>query len=415
MVLSLDLNRAALVLVDIQRDFVHPEGLFARRFEAPGDAADLAALVGNCQRLIGAMHATNRPVVFVKEVFRPDYADCAIAPVWVERGLDAASGFVVEGTWGAELMDGLAPEPRDYVLIKKGHGAFQHTHLDRLLGNLGVEHLLVTGGTVAGCVSDTVRMGAALGYEQFVVTDAVYPARSPHLDSLVNRVDFIATADVLAQAAALGDAPPRPSEPAREALLVIDMQNDFLHPDGAMHRHGQLAMTDADRERVVANTRRLADAVRARDWPVIWVRVAQRADVLDTALAEAGTRRRGIPPEARFIERGGWGAALVDGLTPEPHDLILDKHGHSAFGFTPLHRILRNLRVRRCLVAGGVTNGCVSDTVREGVGLGYAMTIVSDATYPPDDPYLEVLANRGAVRATADVLAGLLRAAAGAE
>jgi nicotinamidase-related amidase len=415
MALSLDLTRAALVLVDIQRDFVHPEGLFARRFEAPGDAEDLAALVGNCQRLIGAMHAANRPVVFVKESFRPDYADCAIAPVWVERGLDAASGFVVEGTWGAELMDGLAPEPRDCLVIKKGHGAFQHTHLDRLLGNLGVEHLLVTGGTVAGCISDTVRMGAALGYEQFVVTDAVYPARSPHLASLVNRVECMTTDDVLALAASVYEAPPRPPEPAREALLVIDMQNDFLHPDGARHRHGQRAMPAADRARVVPNPRRLAEAVRARGWPVIWVRVAQRADTLDTALAEAGTRRRGIPPEARFIARGSWGAALVDGLTPGENDILLDKHGHSAFGFTPLHRILRNLRVRRCLVTGGVTNGCVSDTVREGVGLGYAMTIVSDATYPPDDPYLAVLANRGVVRSTADVLAALAPGPVGAD
>src|SRR3712207_2295843 len=187
--ISLDPARAALVLVDIQRDFVHPQGLFARQGDSM-DEADLAALVGNCQTLIAAMHRAGRPVVFVKEIFRADYADCAIAPVWVERGLNAASGFLVEGSWGAELMDGLAPEARDYVVIKKGLGGFQHTHLDRLLSNLGVEHCLFGGGTVGGCVGGTVRMGDALGYAQTVVTDPVYPAGSPDLASLASRAGF---------------------------------------------------------------------------------------------------------------------------------------------------------------------------------------------------------------------------------
>jgi nicotinamidase-related amidase len=112
-----------------------------------------------------------------------------------------------------------------------------------------------------------------------------------------------------------------------------------------------------------------------------------------------------MPPEAHYLEYGAWGTELVEGLQPEVGDFVLEKKGHSAFGFTPVHRILRNLRVRRCIVTGGATSGCVSDTVREGVGLGYEMAVVSDATYPPASPYLAVLARRGQLRTTQAILA----------
>jgi nicotinamidase-related amidase len=118
-----------------------------------------------------------------------------------------------------------------------------------------------------------------------------------------------------------------------------------------------------------------------------------------------------MPAEAHYVELGSWGSKLIDGLELNESDFFVEKKGHSAFGFTPLHRILRNLRVRRCLVSGGAVNGCLSDTVREGVSLGYEMTLISDATYPADSPYVEMLADLAEIRPTESLLQELTTAA----
>src|SRR5207245_5639602 len=85
-------------------------------------------------------------------------------------------------------------------------------------------------------------------------------------------------------------------------------------------------------------------------------------------------------------------------------DFMVEKKGGSGFGYTALHRILRNLNARRLIMTGGATTGCVWATVLDGVALGYDITVIADATYPPDSPDLATLARWCAVRPTADVL-----------
>lgn len=404
MALQLQLDRAALVLIDVQRDFLHPQGLFARRGWRQMDDAEVATLVQNCQRMIDALHSVRRPVIFLETAFRADYADCAIPPSWSECGLNAESGALVEGSWGARLMDGLTAEARDYVIIKKGHGGYLHTNLDRLLTNLGVQHCIVAGGDVSEAVSDTVRVGASLNYEHFLVEDAVYWPRSPYLALFKHRVEPCSTEAVVRLASApTATAAVKAGPPY--ALIMIDMQNDFIHPQGAMQRYGFSSLADEDRERMIDNNRKLIEALRARGWPVVFVKICRRADRIDDAQAPTGRRLRQIPPEAHYVEIGSWGAEYVDGLKPEAQgDIVLEKKAHSAFAFTPLHRIFRNLGVRNCLVSGGAVSGCLSDTVREGVGLGYRMTVISDATYPPRSPYMPMLASRAQIRPTEEVL-----------
>jgi nicotinamidase-related amidase len=419
---TLNLQSAALLLIDLQRDFVHPDGVLASFYGLGPD--DTSMLLANCRHLVEMLHAAERPVVYVTTAFRPDYADCALPTHWLAQAMQAAPPGIaataglaampasiavpalVEGTWGAGLVDGLTPEPRDYVVVKKGQAAFQHTILDRLLMNLGVTQCLIAGGAVTGALSSTVRQGAALGYEQYVVTDAVYPLRPTDLATLRNRVAYLTTPDVVdADVAAL----PAAVEPPGYALIVVDIQNDFVQPDGAMHRYGHSGMSDGERARIIANNESLAAAMRARGWPVIYVRDVQSWHGRDTVLGPMMRRAIPMPAEANFIKEGTWGAEFVDGLGRQGSDIEIVKRGNSAFGFTPLHRTLRNLRVRRCLVTGGAVIGCLSDTVREGAGLGYDLTIVSDAVYPPADPYLEVLGELSELRPTAAVLAELER------
>src|SRR4051794_20337080 len=94
MAISLRLDRAGLLLIDLQRDFVHPDGLAARRGLYRVDAADLKRIVESCNKLIDVMHRLGRPVVFVKQVLRPDHADALLPPGWARLGLDAESGFL---------------------------------------------------------------------------------------------------------------------------------------------------------------------------------------------------------------------------------------------------------------------------------------------------------------------------------
>jgi nicotinamidase-related amidase len=152
--------------------------------------------------------------------------------------------------------------------------------------------------------------------------------------------------------------------------------------------------------------------MHALGWPVIFIKIGRRADGVDNAQASSGRRLRPMPAEAHYMEMGSWGTQFIEGIAPEERDIVLEKKGNSAFGLTPLHRVLRNLGVRRCILTGGAISGCLSDTVREGIGLGYDLTVVSDATYPAHSPYLDVLAERTEVKPTAAVLAGLPETAA---
>jgi nicotinamidase-related amidase len=96
-----------------------------------------------------------------------------------------------------------------------------------------------------------------------------------------------------------------------------------------------------------------------------------------------------------------WAAELARGLAPREDDIRVVKRGASAFAFTPLHRVLRNLKVRRCVLAGGAVTGCLASSAREGAALGYEIAIAEDATYPARAPYLDVLRDYVDIRPSA--------------
>jgi len=278
--------------------------------------------------------------------------------------------------------------------VKKGLSAFQHTFLDRLLANLGVDQCVLAGG-LGHSLSSTARMAALLHYAVFVAQDAVPPRGSASLDTFKHRAEFVS-------AQALEEAAHAPAHSSREggpgyALVIVDMQNELLKgdPDASEDEHLQ---------RLIANNRELMAAMRELGWPVVLAGGARRPDLLDDARSRVAPVMHARPAGVPYRQLGSWGAQFLEGLQQQPSDIVVEKKGNSAFGFTPLHRILRNIGVRRCLVTGGAVSGCVSDTIREGIGLGYEMTMVSDAAYPLNAPYSGEIAELGQVRTTEDVL-----------
>ncbi|MCY4583215.1 MAG: cysteine hydrolase [Chloroflexi bacterium] len=402
--MQLVLDRAALLLIDVQRDALHPDGALGRAGQAPG-AAEASRLLDAWGRLIDLMREAGRPIVWVKTGLRADFADAAYAPVWLERRRAEVGPFFIEGSWGAGLMDGMEAAPDDYVVTKKGHSAYDNTHLDRLLTNLGVTQCIVAGGGVTDTIAETARTGGRLGYEQFVVEDALYPpdAAEPHAPR--KQAEVVSLADVFASAS----AEPEPARPGPDyAMVLVDMQNDFMNAERPHVLYGLSdPMPEEKRVNVVENTQQLSAAMRERGWPVIYVRVVRRQDNSDDVHSRTHRRARTLPPGVTHCAYGTWGAEMVDELTPEGDDYIVEKKGGSGFGYTPLHRILRNLNAQRLIMTGGAVTGCVWATALDGVALGYDITVIADATYPPDSPGLDSLAEWCSVRPTAEVLAGL--------
>jgi ureidoacrylate peracid hydrolase len=130
-----------------------------------------------------------------------------------------------------------------------------------------------------------------------------------------------------------------------------------------------------------------------------------RDHLIDTASAKVAIRAS----DTQYHIEGTWGSMIVEELSPGPRDYVVRKRGHSAFGTTHLHRLLRNLGVKTILVTGGSIVGCVADTAREGIGLGYRISIVADATYPPGKRELAfaALQERMEIRTTEETIATL--------
>lgn len=168
--------------------------------------------------------------------------------------------------------------------------------------------------------------------------------------------------------------------PATCALLLIDMQRDFLEPGGFGELLGndvsQLRRTIAPNQRLLAGWRRLGALV-------IHTREGHRPDLAD--LPDTKRRRgrgaRGIGdagPMGRILVRGEAGHDLIPELYPMAGEPVIDKPGKGAFWATDLHAILQNRGIRQLIVTGVTTEVCVHTTVREANDRGYDCLVPSD-------------------------------------
>jgi len=174
-VMGPDIDKSAMIIVDMQNDFLHPDGAFAQRAreqpEKKIDMAFLASVIPNVKRLAAAFREAGRPVVYIAQVLKPDYSDAAF-PYW-KGWSERKASFLFEGTQGAQIIDELTPGKGEHLIVKKGYSGFSNTPLDTLLRNLGVSTCVVTGVTTCVCVSSTVRGAVERNYRVVLVKDAV--------------------------------------------------------------------------------------------------------------------------------------------------------------------------------------------------------------------------------------------------
>jgi ureidoacrylate peracid hydrolase len=148
--------------------------------------------------------------------------------------------------------------------------------------------------------------------------------------------------------------------PKSTALLVVDLQNDFLDPKGAYGRAGQGAASIAA---LPARIKPLADLVRARGGLVIATCFTLVPGHQGEPIISPHLKKLRPFLKAGDFAPGSWGQATVDGL--QPVDVVIEKVAYSAFYMTRLEWVLRKLGITRLIVGGIVTNGGVSSTVRE--------------------------------------------------
>jgi nicotinamidase-related amidase len=171
------------------------------------------------------------------------------------------------------------------------------------------------------------------------------------------------------------------------ALLVIDMQRDFLDPGGYAAAAG---LDVAALRRPIPAIRRLLDAARRAGMPVLHTREGHRADLSDCPPAKlersraAGAEIGSKGPLGRLLVRGEPGHDIVAELAPLPGEPVIDKPGYSAFAHTDLDGILRNAGIGRLLVCGVTTEVCVHSTLRDAVDRGYRCVLVGDACASAD-------------------------------
>lgn len=188
----------------------------------------------------------------------------------------------------------------------------------------------------------------------------------------------------------------------KTACLVVDMQNDFCHPDGWLASIG-VDVTPARSPIVPLQT--LLPQLRAVQVPILWVNWGNRPDLLNVS---AGLRHvynptgRGVglgdplPTNgAPVLTQGSWAAAVVDELSIQPGDIWVDKYRMSGFWDTPLDSILRNLGKTTLLFAGVNVDQCVMATLQDANFLGYDCILLRDcsATTSPDYCFQATLYN----------------------
>jgi len=205
------------------------------------------------------------------------------------------------------------------------------------------------------------------------------------------------------------DQPRALLDPARTALVMIDIQNDFCHSDGACGRAGK------DLSMMQGTIQKATELLQvARETGVLVVHVQHT--VLEDGKSDAPAWRYFIAPlapDGKVTVEGTWGHAFVDEIQPRAGEHILPKHRSSAFYSTRLEVLLRASQVSTIALCGVLAEGCVESTARDAFHRDFYPLIVADATgslnRETHSSYLRVVSPRHDVMTTDAVVAAWRR------
>lgn len=179
--IDIDLARTAVICVDMQNAFVREDGMFALAGLPTQGARD--AIQPN-QRIIEAARAAGVKVVFVKMSFKPGLTNAGgpdspnyhkeIGILLLRAHPECAEKAIVQGAWGEQIIEELAPLPGEPVISKQRYSGFVGTDLDLVLKTLSVRYCLFMGGAANVCVSNTLMDAFSHDYWPVLIADAVF-------------------------------------------------------------------------------------------------------------------------------------------------------------------------------------------------------------------------------------------------
>ena len=163
-------DSTAILVIDMQRDFLAPDGNLALRH---GGVKALAAIIPKVTKVLTEARGAGLMVIHTREGYSPDRSDVnAFKRTLGYVGVDGPNGpFLIRGTPGHDFLEGFQPQESEYVVDKPGFSAFYRTDLETILSDQGISHLILAGITTQCCVHSTLRDAVDRGYFCLTIED----------------------------------------------------------------------------------------------------------------------------------------------------------------------------------------------------------------------------------------------------
>jgi len=166
----MDPKKTAIVLVEYQNDFTSEGGAL---HGAVAEVMESTGMLANTQSALAAAREAGAVIIHSPIQFAEGYGEITSHPYGILKGVVDTNAFV-KGSWGAEIVADVAPEPGDIVLEgKRGLDAFASTNLDFVLRSKGIETVAISGFLTNCCVESTMRSAYEKGFEVVTLTDCV--------------------------------------------------------------------------------------------------------------------------------------------------------------------------------------------------------------------------------------------------
>lgn len=389
---KVDPAHSALVVIDLQNDFCHRDGVFGRLGASLETMPRMLKSVGS---LVAEARRLDIMIVWVRATYDPIVRSPAFEDSLSGPGLTA--DVCLEGTWGAEWVDGFGPDPdagNEICLTKHRFSAFWDTAIDLYLRSNRIETVLATGVVTSGCVESTARDAFFRNY--FVVmpsdTCASYSQErhDASLRKMAHSMGEVPTSErvlsiwrefepgrrnwhLRSKRASIKRDLDEVANPRHTAFVIVDMQNDFCHPDGGM---AQLGADISANIRAIPAIRELLD--RARQAGILVVHVHANYGPLSASSVWIGSDTE-ASVALEICQPGTWGAQGVAELAPGRDEPIVVKHRYSAFVDTRLETLLRSNGIETLVVTGTATTACVESTVRDAMMRDYDVVVPREA------------------------------------
>ena len=178
----MDPSRTAVVLIEFQNDFTSEGGAL---HGAVADSMTSTNMLANAKSLVEAAHEAGVTVIHAPISFVEGYHEITQSPYGILKGVVDSNAFV-KGSWGAQIVDDLAPGEGDIVVEgKRGLDTFASTNLDFILRSKGIEHVALGGFLTNCCVESTMRSAYERGYDVVTLTDCVAATSAEEHDAAI--------------------------------------------------------------------------------------------------------------------------------------------------------------------------------------------------------------------------------------